>query len=235
MPKTNQKIANEDAPHYEGHRARLRQRFLDAGSEGLSDHEVLELILFQTIPRRDVKPIAKELIRRFSDFPGVINAPLEELLTNEGISENSAIALKTIQMAARRLARQQIMNQPVISSWQQLLDYCYATMGSEKVEQFRLLLLDRKNRLIADELQQQGTVDHTPAYPREIIKRALNMGATALILVHNHPSGDPTPSKSDIELTKHIAQAAALLDIHLHDHVIIARGQHYSFKTNGLL
>ncbi len=224
----------EEKPHYTGHRDRLRERFL-VSPDALPDYELLELLLFMAIPRRDVKPIAKILIARFGNLAGVMNAGLPELEGIEGISENTAIAIKTVQAAGLRLLKADIAAKPVLNNWQRLLDYLHATMAHEKKEHFRLLFLNKKNELICDEVQQSGTVDHTPAYPREIMKRALECGATAIILVHNHPSGDSTPSKADIDMTKQICAAAAPFNIVIHDHLIVSRSGITSFKALGLI
>ncbi len=223
-----------EKPHYTGHRDRLRERFLNA-PDAMPDYELLELLLFMAIPRRDVKPIAKTLIARFHNLAGVMNASLKDLEGVAGISDNTAVAIKTVQAAGLRLLRADIAQRPVLTSWQRLLDYLHATMAHEKKEHFRLLFLNKKNELIADEIQQSGTVDHTPAYPREIMKRALELGATAIILVHNHPSGDATPSKADIDMTKQICAAAAPFSIIVHDHLIVSTGGTTSFKTLGLM
>ncbi len=225
----------KDQPHYQGHRDRLRQRFVQGGPEALPDYELLELILFMAIPRRDVKPIAKDLVARFKTLAGVLNASLEELQTVKGISETTAITLKSIQASAFRMMKQEVMAQPILNSWQRLLDYVAATMAHEKKEHFRILFMNKKNELIADEIQQTGTVDHTPAYPREIIKRALELGATALILVHNHPSGDPKPSEADIDLTYAIKAAAEPFAIVIHDHLVVSKNGTNSFKSMGLM
>ena len=222
-------------PHHHGHRDRLRQRFLEAGAEALGDHELLELILMAAIPQKDVKPLAWDLIKRFGSFAEVVAAEPDALMQVDGVKLVAATALKAVEAAAVRLARTRVQGRPVISSWQALLDYCRAAMAQHKIEQFRLLFLDRKNVLIADELQQQGTVDHTPVYPREVVKRALELGASALILVHNHPSGDPTPSKADIEMTREIQKAASALGVTIHDHLVIGAAGHASFKSLGLL
>ncbi len=222
-------------PHYLGHRQRLKDRFMRDAGASLHDYEMLELVLFLAKPRAEVKPLAKALITRFGSFADVISADAKELVAVKGIGENTAVALKTIQAAAIRLAREQVMNQPVISSWQKLLDYCRASLAFAKTEEFRVLFLDRKNVLIADEMQQTGTVDHTPVYPREVVKRALDLGASAIIMVHNHPSGDPTPSKGDIEMTKEVREACEKLGISLHDHLIIGKSGHASFKSLGLM
>ena len=224
----------DEKPHHLGHRERLRERFLTA-PESLPDYEILELLLFMAIPRRDVKPIAKTLIARFGNLGGVLNATLQELQGVSGVSENTAIAIKTIRAAGLRLLRQDITGKPVLNSWQRLLDYLHASMAHERKEHFRLLFLNKKNELIGDEIQQSGTVDHTPAYPREIMKRALELGATALILVHNHPSGDSAPSQADIDMTRQIIAAAAPFNIIVHDHLIVSRKGTSSFKTMGLM
>jgi len=224
----------DDKPHYTGHRDRLRERFI-AAPDSPPDYELLELLLFMAIPRRDVKPIAKALIARFGSLNGVLNASQAELEGVAGISEITATSIKIIRAAGLRMLKQDIATRPILGSWQRLLDYLQASMAHEKKEHFRLLFLNKKNELIADEVQQSGTVDHTPAYPREIMKRALELGATALILVHNHPSGDSTPSKADIDMTKHICAAAAPFGIIVHDHLIVSRGGTTSFKSLGLM
>ncbi|MAM34017.1 MAG: hypothetical protein CMH28_02975 [Micavibrio sp.] len=223
-----------EKPHHSGHRDRLRERFIDAPN-ALPDYELLELLLFLAIPRRDVKPIAKDLIAKFKDLNGVLRASPEELEQVKGISRNTAIALKTVQAAGLRVLRQNVMKQPVLNSWSKLIDYLTASMSEESREHFRLLFLNKKNELIADELQGSGTVDHTPAYPREIMKRALEVGATALIMVHNHPSGDPSPSRADIDLTNAVIAAADTFDIAVHDHIIISRNGYTSFRSEGLI
>jgi DNA repair protein RadC len=222
-------------PSYLGHRQRLRERFLKGGPDALPDYELLELVLFFANPRGDVKPLAKTLIQRFGSFAEVISADAAALAQVKGVGETAVAALKAVQAAALRLARQQVLNQPVLSSWTKVLDYCRASMAFEGTERFRILFLNRKNALIADEVQQKGTVDHTPVYPREVIKRALELGATAIIMVHNHPSGDPTPSPADIAMTREVRDAGQKLGIALHDHVIIGRGGTASFKSLGLL
>jgi DNA repair protein RadC len=222
-------------PHYAGHRGRLRERFLVGGADALADYELVELLLFLSRPRGDMKPLAKALIARFGSFADVISATPGELMTMDGIGETSVVALKTAHASAIRLMAEQVHNRPVISSWRQLIDYCRASMAYAKVERFRLLYLDKKNTLIADEVQQSGTIDHTPVYPREVVRRALELGASAVIMVHNHPSGDTTPSKADIEMTREVARAAEPLGLTVHDHVVIGRQGHTSFKSLGLL
>ena len=223
------------APHHTGHRERLRQRFLKGGAAAMPDYELLELTLFAALPRRDTKPLAKALLARFGSFAEVIAAPRERLLEVEGVGEAVATHLKIVEAAAHRLARTAVIGRPALSSWAALLDYCTAAMARASREEFRVLFLDRKNILIADEVQSKGTVDHTPVYPREIVKRALELSATAIILVHNHPSGDPTPSKADIDMTRDIAKAAMALGITVHDHLVIGRKGHASFKSLHLL
>lgn len=217
-------------PHYHGHRQRLRRRFLDGGGDALPDYELLELILFASNPRGDVKPLAKALLERFGSFQRVLSASPETLSEVKGLKEAGIVALKAGQAAALRLTRAEAMERPVMASWQKVLDYCRASMAYEGREAFRLLFLDRKNRLIADEEQQRGTIDHTPVYPREVVRRALELQAAAIIMVHNHPSGDPTPSRADIDMTEQVKRAAEQLGIALHDHIIMASGDHASMK-----
>ena len=225
---------DESLPHYLGHRQRLRERFLEGGRDALPDYELMELLLFMAIPRVDVKPLAKDLIEEFGSFADGIAAPAERL-KEFGLSENAVTALKVVEAAAQRLAKTAVMGRPALSSWEALIDYCAIRIGRAQTEEFHVLFLDRKNVLIADEAQSKGTVDHTPVYPREVLKRALELGASALILVHNHPSGDPTPSRGDILMTREIAAAAKALKIEVHDHLVIGRGKHASFKALGLL
>lgn len=220
----------ETSPHYHGHRERLRERFRDAGAEAVSDYELLELLLFRAIPRRDVKPLAKNLITTFGSFAEVISAPIARLAEVKGLGATAITELKIIHAAASRLARGQVRKRPVLSSWSNVIDYCRTTMAFAEKEQFRVLFLDKRNQLIVDEVQQTGTVDHTPVYPREVVKRALELSATALILVHNHPSGDPTPSGADIEMTRTIVEVAKPLGIAVHDHIIVGRDGHASLK-----
>jgi DNA repair protein RadC len=226
---------SETSPHYHGHRQRLRARFLQAGAEALSDYELLELILFRAIPQRDLKPLAKDLLARFGSFAEVISAPVERLAEITGLGEAAITELKVVQAAASRLARGQVQRRPVLSSWSNVLDYCRTAMAFADKEQFRILFLDKRNQLIADEVQQTGTVDHTPVYPREVIKRALELSATAIVLVHNHPSGDPTPSRADIQMTQAIVEVAKPLGIAVHDHIIVGKDGHASLKGMGLI
>jgi DNA repair protein RadC len=221
---------SDETPHYHGHRDRLRARFTEVGGDALPDYELLELVLFRSIPRRDVKPLAKELLKRFGTFAEVLAAPAPRLMEVEGIGESVVNDLKIVEAAARRIAKGAVAKRPVLSSWSAVLDYCRTAMAFADREQFRLLFLDKRNALIADEVQQSGTVDHTPVYPREVVKRALELSATALILVHNHPSGDPTPSSADIKMTRDIIDVAKPLGITIHDHIIVGREGHASFK-----
>jgi DNA repair protein RadC len=234
------KISTSPAPadktaHYHGHRQRLRQRFLTAGSEAISDYEMLELILFRAIPQRDVKPLAKELLATFGSFSEVIAAPAERLKEVDGLGEAAIAELKIVQAAANRLVRGEVKARQVLSSWSNVLDYCRAAMAFESKEHFRILFLDKGNHLIADEQHQTGTVDHTPVYPREVVKRALELSATAVILVHNHPSGDPTPSRADIDMTRAIIEVARPLGIAVHDHLIVGKDGHASLKALKLM
>ncbi len=224
----------EDEPHYVGHRERLRERLLEAGPSALPDYELLEFLLFAGIPRKDTKPLAKELITRFGSFAAVLAAN-REALSEAGLKDAAIAALLSVREASSRFLRGEIADKPVISNWQALIDYCTARIGFAATEEFHLLFLDRKNALIRDERQQQGTVDHTPVYPREVVKRALELNATAIIMVHNHPSGDVTPSRAGIEMTKQVRDAAKAVGIALHDHLVIGRGKHSSFRSLGLL
>lgn len=219
----------------DGHRERLRARFIKGGADAMPDYELLELTLFAALPRRDTKPLAKALLARFGSFAEVIAAPRTRLMEVKGVGESIANHLKIVEAAAQRLTKTQVMGRAALSSWSALLDYCTAAMARSQTEEFRVLFLDRKNMLVADEVLNRGTVDHAPVYPREIVKRALELNASALILVHNHPSGDPAPSKADIAMTREVAAAAKALGITIHDHLVIGRGGHASFKSLGLL
>jgi DNA repair protein RadC len=222
-------------PHYHGHRERLRERVVERGAESLADYEILEALLFAARPNGDMKPLAKRLIQRFGSLSGVLGADPARLREVQGVGPAAVAVLKVGRETARRLAREETSERPVISSWDRLLSYCRIALADETVERFHLLFLDKKNQLIADEPQSRGTVDHTPVYPREVVKRALELDAAAVILVHNHPSGDPTPSKADVEMTREIVEAAKKLNLKVHDHVIISRRAHTSFKQRGLL
>jgi DNA repair protein RadC len=224
-----------DKPHWAGHRERLRQRFLTGGAEALQPYELLELLLFAALPRRDVKPLAKQLIASFGSLGGVFTASPEQLAARGGLSENTIATLKSVQAAAEAMLREQASDKPVLGSWAEVIDYLRLAMGFASREQVRVLFLDRKNRLLHDEVPQQGTVDHAPLYPREIARRALELGASAVILAHNHPSGDPTPSQADIATTREVAAALATLGIALHDHIVVGRNRTASFRRLGLL
>ncbi len=217
------------------HRKRLRDRFLTGGAAAVPDYELLELVLFRAIPRQDVKPLARSLIEKFGDFNGVLAASPAQLCATPGVGHAVALEIKIVEAAAHRLARSRVMQKHVISSWDAIVDYCHTVMSHRDTEQFRILFLDTKNVLIADEEQAKGTIDHVPVYPREVVKRALELNAASIILVHNHPSGDPTPSPSDIEMTAKIANAAFALDIQVHDHLIVGKSRELSFRAEGLL
>ncbi len=225
----------EAPPHYYGHRERLRDRFREAGAEALSDYELLELVLFRALPRRDVKPLAKQLIATFGSFAEAISAPVARLSGVKGLGDAAITELKLVQAAASRLVRGAVKKRPVLSSWSAVLDYCRTAQAFADREQFRVLFLDKRNQLIVDELQQVGTIDHTPVYPREVVKRALELSATSIILVHNHPSGDPTPSRADIQMTQQIVEVAKPLGISVHDHIIVGKEGHASFKGMRLI
>ena len=223
------------APLHTGHRQRLRDRFRKGGADALPDYELLELILFRAIPRRDTKDLAKRLIARFGSFAEVVNAPEPRLKELAEVGDAVIAEFKLVQAAALRLMKGGLSEKPILTSWQAVLDYLKAVQGFEQREQFRILFLDKKNRLIADEVQGRGTVDHTPVYVREVVKRALELSASAVLLAHNHPSGDPTPSRADIEMTKLIIEAAKPLGIAVHDHIIVGKSAHTSFKALRLI
>lgn len=225
---------SDETPHYHGHRERLRQRLIDAGADNLPDYELLEVILFAANSRTDMKPLAKSLLARFGGFAELLSAE-PDALTDAGLGPAGIAALKAAREAALRAMNSELRERPLVSSWEKLIDYCSAHIAHGQVEEFHILFLDRKNALMKHERQQRGTVDHTPVYTREVVKRALELGASALILVHNHPSGDPTPSKADIAVTKDIMKAAAPLNITIHDHLIIGRGRHASLRGLGLM
>ena len=221
--------------HYLGHRDRLRQRFLEAGPMALADYELLEMLLFHTFPRGDTKPLAKDLLAQLGNLQAVFGSPLESLKCVKGVGPSTALFLKLIHSLMLRAMKDTVMGKIVLQSWQQVIDYCQVAMAYLKEEQLRLLFLDQKNQLILDEIQNEGTVNHTAIYPRKVIKRALELGASSLIMVHNHPSGDPMPSRADIEITLKIKEAGSHMDISLHDHIVIGQGQYKSFKTMGFL
>jgi DNA repair protein RadC len=217
------------------HRKRLRTRFMDGGAAAMPDYELLELVLFRAIPRQDVKPLARALLDTFGDFNRVITAPTARLMAVKGVGEAIVLEMKILEASAQRMMRARVMQRPVLSSWDALLDYCHTAMSHAETETFRVLYLDRKNILIADEEQAKGTVDHVPVYPREVVKRALELNASALILVHNHPSGDPTPSQADLDMTAQVQDAAQILGLTLHDHLIIGKSRELSFRAQGYL
>jgi DNA repair protein RadC len=230
LPVVAAKPTQETPDDRAGHRARLRERFRGGGPEAVADYELLEMVLFRVFPRGDTKPIAKRLMAKFSTFAEVINAPEARLAEVEGVGERAIDELKLVRAAALRMMQGEIMGRKVLGTWTAVLDYCRAAQGFDDRECFRILFLDKKNQLIADEVQQQGTVDHTPVYVREVVKRALELSATALILVHNHPSGDPTPSRADIDMTRMIIEAAKPLGVAIHDHIIVGRAGHASLR-----
>ncbi|HEX9881600.1 MAG TPA: DNA repair protein RadC [Hyphomicrobium sp.] len=234
-PGEQHSFLDAPAPHHAGHRQRLRERFNKGGGDALPDYELLELVLFRALPRRDTKTLAKRLIARFGSFAEVVNAPEPRLKEVEDVGDAVVTELKLVRAAALRLMRSQILQRPALSSWKEVLDYLRAAQSYEHREQFRVLFLDKRNHLIADEVQQQGTVDHTPVYVREVVKRALELSATAIVLVHNHPSGDPAPSRVDIDMTKQIIAAAGALGIAVHDHIIVGREGHASMKALRLI
>jgi DNA repair protein RadC len=221
--------------HRLGHRERLRDRFRAGGADAVPDYELLEMVLFRAVPRGDTKPLAKALLAKFKTFNEVINAPPERLKEVTGIGQRAVDEIKIVRAAALRMMKSQVMGRPMLATWASVLDYCKAAQGWDDVERFRILFLDKRNQLIADEVQQTGTVDHTPVYVREVVKRALELGATALVLVHNHPSGDPSPSRADIDMTKMIVDAARPLGITIHDHIIVGRQGHRSLKGERLM
>ena len=226
----------KSAPSYlKDHRQRLRERFRKGGVEAVLDYELLELVLFRAIPRQDVKPLARRLIDHFGDFNRVITAPAERLTEVQGVGHAVVLEFKITQAVAQKLTRSRVLGRCIVSSWQELLDYCHTHMSHRETEQFRVLYLDRKNILILDEAQGEGSIDHVPVYPRNIVKRALEVNASAIILVHNHPSGDPTPSPQDIDMTRQVAEAAVPLGITLHDHLVIGASTEISFRTEGYL
>jgi DNA repair protein RadC len=234
MSETKDRPA-EASPHYLGHRERLRSRFREAGADAVTDYELLELVLFRTIPQRDLKPLAKQLIEKFGSFAEVLAAPAQRLEEVKGIKEATSTDLKIVHAAASRLARGEVKKRPALSSWTAVLDYCRTAMAFADKEQLSIIFLDKRNQVIADEIQQTGTVDHTPVYPREVVKRALELSASAVILVHNHPSGDPTPSRADIQMTRSLVEIAKPLGILVHDHIIVGREGHASLKALKLI
>ena len=234
-PAPAPKSVKTEKPHHAGHRERLRERAIAGGLAAIPDYELLELFLFRSIPHKDLKPLAKQLLARFGSLGGVLGATSDELRTVPGIGEAAALDLKLLHEAGLRTAREQVARRPVISSWNALLAYVKTALAHETREQFRVLFLDKKNQLIADEVMNRGTVDHAPVYPREVARRALELSASALILLHNHPSGDPTPSSADVDMTKQIVDAVRPLRITIHDHLVVARDGVASLKALGLM
>ena len=232
---TVEATASEGKPHYAGHRQRMRDRFRKGGPDALADYELIEMILFRALPQGDTKPLAKALLQRFGSFPDVINASEPRLREVSGVGERVVDELKLVRASALRFMQGEIMGRNVLGSWKAVLDYCKAAQGFDDKEHFRILFLDKRNQLVADEVQQVGTVDHTPVYIREVLKRALELSASALVLVHNHPSGDPTPSRADIDMTKQIIAAAGPLGVKIHDHIIVGRTGYYSMKSNNII
>ncbi len=218
-----------------GHRARLRKRLIEGGPDALLDHEIIEYLLGLAIPRRDTKPLAKRLVAEFGGLPGLLAADAEAIARNGGLSETAVAALKIVQAAALRMLAGPIKNQPILGHWQALLDYLRADLAALTVERVRVLHLNSRNMLIRDELMAEGSIDQAVIHVREVIRRAMDLGSAALILVHNHPSGDPSPSRADIELTRDIAEAGRKLGITVHDHIIIGANGHSSMRTSGLL
>lgn len=227
--------SSAEKPHYHGHRQRLRERFLESNGDALADYELLELLLFAAIPRGDVKPLAKALLSEFGSFSKVMTADMATLRQCKGIGDAGLTAIKTVQAAMERTLREQVKERPIIQNWNALLDYARLVMGGRKVEEFRILFLNRRNEMIRDEVQQRGTIDHTPVYTREVVKRALELGAASIILMHNHPSGDCAPSSADIDITQQIIDAARAVGVRVHDHVIITDRGHFSFKAHGVI
>lgn len=224
-----------DKPHYHEHRARLRQRFTERGADSLADYELVELLLFNALPRRDVKPLAKRLMDKFGGLSAMLAADPRSITEVEGAGDAVSHVIGLAGAISRRALREDVLDRPVISGWDKLIDYCTAAMAHNPTEQFRVLFLDHRNGLLADEVQQEGTINHVPLYPREVIKRALELQSSAIILVHNHPSGDPTPSDADVEMTREVMDAGRKLGVTVHDHLIICRGGHQSMKTLGLI
>ncbi|QBY01981.1 JAB domain-containing protein [Rhodophyticola sp. CCM32] len=234
LPRKPSKNVGVEA-HRKAHRDRLRARFTEGGSDAVPDYELLEMILYRALPRGDTKPLAKALLKQFGDLNHVLAAPPARLKDVTGVGDRVVFELKLMEAVGHRMARARVMKKPILSSWDALLDYCQTAMAHRELEQFRVLFLDRKNVLIADEAQQTGTVDHVPVYPREVVKRALELNASALILVHNHPSGDPTPSQADMDMTNAIRDAAEVLGLVIHDHLIIGKARELSFRAEGYL
>ncbi|MBL9033600.1 MAG: DNA repair protein RadC [Rhodospirillaceae bacterium] len=227
--------AEADKPHHLGHRERLRERFLSGGPDALPDYELLELLLTLAKPRVDCKPLAKDLLKRFGSLPALLAADANSLRDIDGVGDSTVTALKIVQAMAQRMLKRDVLDKPVLDSWNKVLDYCHSVMAQERAEQLRLFFLDGRNALIADEVQSKGTVNHTPLYVREVVKRALELGASALILAHNHPTGDPSPSRDDIALTREVKNALNTVGVALHDHIIIGRKGHSSLRSMNVI
>lgn len=225
----------EKMEDYIGHRSRLRHRFMNSGADGFLDYELLELLLMISCPRKDVKPLAKELLRKFNTLARIFSLNIGELIDVKGVGEHTAITIKLVQAIYSRINRAKVINQPIINCWRDVLEYCQNEMSNLQYEQFRLIFLDVKNRVITDVVKQTGTVDQAPIYIREVVKHALEVGASALIMVHNHPSGDPTPSPNDIEVTNQISEVLSKINIKLHDHIIVANHEFCSLKALGYI
>lgn len=240
LPELPAVVPAEDFDFTSGHRDRLRSRFMALGADAMSDEELLEMLLFAVEPRRDVKPLAKMLLRSFGSLGAVLNAPPERIrgLKAGGVALKTDRALSVLRLAGamgQRMLKREMQKETVLASWDALVNYCTAVMADEPVEQFRIVFLNRRNAVIADEVQQRGTIDHTPVYPREIVRRALELGAAAIVLVHNHPSGDPTPSRADIDMTRDVQRAAHAVGMAVHDHLVVGKGRYVSFKNTGLI
>ena len=229
------KDKQQEKPHYHGHRARARERFLKDGGEGLEDYEILEIFLFGAFPRRDTKPIAKRMLQKFGSIGNIMAAEPKELIAIDHVSESAVTQLRVAKQLTARALKAELCNKPVLQSWVSLLDYLRLQMGSNKNEQFRVLYLDSANKLIEDKVHSEGTVNQTTAYPREIALNAVERGSTAIIIVHNHPSGDCSPSRADKMLTQRIQMACTAVEVAVHDHVIISNSDHFSFASHGLL
>ncbi len=227
--------AEADKPHHLGHRERLRERFLNGGADALPDYELLELLLTLAKPRVDCKPLAKDLLKRFGSLPALMAADPESLRGIDGVGDSTVTALKIVQAMAQRMLKRDVLDKPVLDSWNKVLDYCHSVMAQERAEQLRLFFLDGRNALVADEVQSKGTVNHTPLYVREVVKRALELGASALIMAHNHPTGDPSPSRDDIALTREVRNALNTVGVSLHDHIIIGRKGHCSLRSMNVI
>ena len=235
MAEDSSEKAEPDKPHYLGHRERLREKFLEQGPDALADYEIIELLLTLARPRIDCKPIAKALLKQFGNLPTLMAANPETMKSVDGVGDSTVVALKLVQAVAQRMLKREVLDKPVLDSWNRVLDYCHSVMAHEREEQLRLFFLDGRNALVADEMQSKGTVNHTPLYVREVVKRALELGASALIMAHNHPTGDPSPSRDDVALTREVRNALKAVGVNLHDHVIIGRKGHCSLRSMNVI